>query len=105
MQLASSGTNPAENLKFLSRIDSCFCLLLQTLCETRRYPARIKMVPQVLHPTMEHRSISTPVLRIFAQRSPFQPDGKADLLTEVFDSTPCFISLSQNLGRRANAVD
>jgi hypothetical protein len=62
------------------------------------------MIPQVLHPTMEHRLISTPHSIILAERFLFQPGKKVDSRAEVLATTPCSISLSSHLPRRVNAV-
>jgi hypothetical protein len=61
---------------FLTRIDSHSCFYLQTVCEARRMPARIKMDLQVRHPTMEHRLISTPVPIISDHRFRFSVTGE-----------------------------
>jgi hypothetical protein len=81
-----------------------FCCRFKPGATSADFHTAGKMIPQVLHPTMEHRFISTPAPRIFALRSQFRARGNADLRAEIFATTPCSISLSSLRARFRNAV-
>jgi hypothetical protein len=53
---------------------------------------------------MEHRLISTPVLRIYANPFSFPRNNKANSGTELFVATPCFISLSSHWRRGPHTI-